>query len=87
MGENMPDDTVIEPFAVPEIFVDGFTQHKAHDGVMSCVGYRKLAEGKIVVVRLVWPAVNTSAAIDDAISALSAPAHDDKVIDRKRDCH
>lgn len=61
----------MEIYAVPEIFVDGFTQHTARDGVMSCIGYRKMSEGKIVVVRLVWPATSTSSAIDEATAALT----------------
>lgn len=64
------DDEPLEAYTVPEIFVDGFTGHTSRDGVMSCVGYRKLREGKIVVVKLVWPAVNTNAAIDDANAAM-----------------
>lgn len=84
----MPDDRLIEPFAVPEIFVDGFTGHTARDGVMSCAGYRHTKEGKVVVVRLVWPVVNTTAAIDDAISALGVPPRSGDVSsDRKRDIH
>lgn len=66
------DDEPVEAYTVPEIFVDGFTSHALRDGVMTCVGYRKLIEGKIVVVKLVWPAVNTNAAIDDANAAMDA---------------
>jgi hypothetical protein len=61
----------MEIYAVPEIFVDGFTQHMSRDGVMSCIGYRKMAEGSIVVIRLVWPATSTGAAIDEANEALA----------------
>jgi hypothetical protein len=69
----MSDEPLIEPFSVPEIFVDGFTDHVARDGVMSCAGYRHMKDGKIVVVRLVWPAVNTDAAIEDAKIAMASP--------------
>lgn len=69
----MQEDEFIEPFAAPEIFVDGFSKHLSRDGVMSCVGYRKMPDGNLVVVRLVWPAVNTMAAIEDAEAAMAAP--------------
>ena len=69
-GTIMPDDDLIEPTLAPEIFVDYFTQHAVSDGIMSCVGYRKRADGKIIVVRLMWPAAHTSAAIQEAATAL-----------------
>jgi hypothetical protein len=69
----MPDEELIDTFGVPEIFVDGFTKHSARDGIMSCVGFRHMADGPTVVVRLVWPIVNTDAAIEDAKLALAAP--------------
>ncbi len=69
----MTEEEFIETFTAPEIFVDGFSKHTARDGVMSCIGYRKLPEGKLVVVRLVWPAVNTIAAIEEAEAAMAAP--------------
>lgn len=80
----MRDDTLVEPFAVPEeeiieppgvleIYVDEFTRHVTHNGNMSCVGVRNYADGKTVVVRLVWPADNTKFAIEDARDALSKP--------------
>lgn len=67
----MSDEEFAEPFAAPEIYVDGFTKHAARDGVMTCIGYRNLPSGKTVVLRLAWPAVNTMAAIEDAETALS----------------
>ncbi len=83
----MNDEGLIEPFSVQEIFVDGFTDHQTHDGVMTCAGYRKTKEGRLVVVRLVWPEVNTAAAIADATAALAGrPPPDDGHIP-KRDCH
>lgn len=70
----MRDANVCEPFAVSEIFVDGFTNHEIHNGVMSCVGYRLQPQPsgeplKVVVIRLVWPAAATDDAIVDAQSA------------------
>lgn len=65
---------LIEPMGVPEIFVDGFTKHTAHDGVMTAIGYRKMPEGNVAVIRLVWPEVNTSAAIDEANLAMQRRA-------------
>lgn len=83
----MSDDDLIEPYAVPEIFVDSFTKHVSRDGVMTCVGYRKMAEGRVVVVRLAWPAVNTSAAIEDANLALTVPIDELQIIRGKRRAH
>lgn len=83
----MTDDTLIEPFAVPEVFVDGFSQHTSRDGVMTCVGYRRMKDGKTIVIRLAWPAVNTTAAIDDALNAMVSLDPRDAVIVAKRDVH
>jgi hypothetical protein len=74
----MRDETLVEPLAAPEIFVDGFTDHQVHNGVMTCAGYRiqpGLKGGeplKVVVVRLVWPVGSTDAAINEARDAQSA---------------
>jgi hypothetical protein len=84
---NMPEDRIIEPFTAPEIFVDGFTQHEARNGVMTCIGYRAMKDGKFAVVRLVWPVVSTGAAIDDAIAALGAHPDDSGPTDPKRGVH
>jgi hypothetical protein len=73
----MRDETLIEGHSVPEIYVDGFTNHMSRDGVMTCVGFRKLPEGNFIVVRLAWPVVNTLSAISDATEALNAPASSD----------
>lgn len=68
---GMQSDDPIELYAAPEIFVDGFTKHESRDGVMSCNGYRRVHGRNVVVVKLVWPVVNTSAAIDEALQAMS----------------
>jgi hypothetical protein len=75
----MRDETLIEPFAVQEIFVDGFCDHQIENGVMSCVGYRVQRPSrqngdplKVVVIRLVMPAMNLDAAIQDARQAQCA---------------
>lgn len=67
----MRDETLNEPFAVQEIFVDGFSDHVVTNGIMTCAGYRIQPPSrmnpemqKIVVVRLVMPAD----AIDDAVN-------------------
>jgi hypothetical protein len=72
----MRDATLVEPFAVQEIFVDGFCDHQVRSGVMTCVGYRVQCPSrqngsplKVVVVRLVMPAANINEAIDDVRSA------------------
>lgn len=75
----MRNSGLIEPFAVQEIFVDGFTKHAIHRGNMSCVGYRMQPAAddaepvKVVVIRLVWPAVATDEAIADARGAQTTP--------------
>ena len=77
----MRDETLVEPFAVAEIFVDGFTDHQIHNGVMTCAGYRLQPPShqhgdplKVVVVRLVWPAAATDDAIADAKQAQITPS-------------
>lgn len=77
----MGTQDLIELYSVPEIFVDGFARHTSHDGVMTCIGYRLMDGHKIVVLRLVWPAVNTTAAINEAVDAMSASSQP------KRDVH
>jgi hypothetical protein len=74
------DEELLEPYAVAEIFVDGFTKHTLRDGVMTCVGFRNMTEGKVIVVRLVWPAVNTVAAINDAVVAMENPEPRDMAV-------
>lgn len=76
----MRDETLVEPFAVPEIFVDGFSDHVITNGVMTCAGYRIQpairGDGeamKVVVIRLVMPAANIDEAIEDARQAQSSP--------------
>jgi hypothetical protein len=62
----MPDEEFAEPFAAPEIYIDGFTHHAVRDGVMTCIGYRNMPDGRHVVLRLAWPMVNTMAAVEEA---------------------
>ncbi len=70
----MQEKDLIEPIGVKETFVDYFTSHVSMDGVMRCVGVRKINGDQIVVIRLAWPVVNTECAIEEAQSALAAPA-------------
>lgn len=77
---GMRDETLSEPFAVQEFYVDGFADHTIINGNMSCVGYRILPAShfngepqKIVVVRLVWPVCSTDQAIADARRAQATP--------------
>lgn len=69
----MPADVIIEPIGVLEVYVDGFTEHIVRDGVMTCVGYRRMPDGRKVVLRLAWPAVNTAEAVESAITAAAMP--------------
>lgn len=78
----MKDETLIEPFAVPEIFVSGFSDHVIAEGIMTCAGYRIIPPSrlngdpqKVVVVRLVFPAGAVDEAIADAKQAQSAPLY------------
>lgn len=61
----MRDENLVEPFAVQEFFVDGFTGHEVHNGILTCAGYRLMPPShesgdvqKVVVVRVVMPANN-----------------------------
>lgn len=69
----MKDETLIEPFAAPEIFVDGFTNFMVRNGNVSCTGYRvQEANGRLLkvgVVRLIFPKDNLPASIEEAQSA------------------
>lgn len=74
----MRDETLVETFAAPEIFVDGFSDHQVHNGVMTCAGYRIQPPSrehgeplKMVVIRLVFPLCAVEAAIADAKQAQS----------------
>jgi len=76
----MRDETLVEPFPVQEIFVDGFSDHIITNGVLTCAGYRIQPASrlngdpqKIVVIRLVMPAANLDEAIEDARQAQSQP--------------
>jgi hypothetical protein len=64
---------LIEPFAVNEVFVDGFTDFEVHDGILTCAGYRtQKGNPPIAVLRIVMPVVNLMAAVDQAIMAAAA---------------
>lgn len=74
----MTDKTVVEPFAVAEYFVDGFTDHKIVNGVFSCAGYRLQSPSrpngsplKVVVLRIVLPANCVPEAISQAQAAIT----------------
>lgn len=36
----MRDETLVEPFAAVEYFVDGFSDHHVAEGVLTCSAYR-----------------------------------------------
>lgn len=74
------DETLIEPFAAQEFFVDGFADHKIVNGIFSCSGYRLQSPSringdplKVVVVRIVMPANMLSEAIRLTEQARSEP--------------
>lgn len=77
----MRDETLIEPFAVDEVYVDGFTGHHQINGNISCYGFRVQPASrengedlKVVVLKLVFPASCVEAAIEEAKAAIN-PAH------------
>ena len=59
MEMGMHDETLIEPFAVQEFFVDGFCDHRIENGMFSCAGYRLQSSSqggepvKVVVARFI----------------------------------
>ncbi len=65
---------LIEPFSVPEIFVDGFDGYVARTQYLSCAGYRfqQCEEGGIIRVinhRIVMPIANLGEVIQNALIA------------------
>lgn len=79
--EGERDDTLMEPFAAQEFFVDGFTDHSVDNGIFSCVGYRiQRSAGnpcqKIAVLRIAMPANKLTEAISRAQAAFNAPKED-----------
>ncbi len=83
----MRDEEILEPIGLEDVFVDGFTKHATRNGYMSCIGYRELESGTIAVIRLVWPVVNTEAAIEDAREALATPSPMQSSSQAKRGVH
>lgn len=69
----MPDEELLEPIGVQEIFVDYFTRHVSIDGVMRCAGVRRMNGETVVVIRLAWPVVTTEHSIEQARVALAVP--------------
>jgi len=77
----MEGDTLMEPFAAQEFFVDGFTDHGVDNGIFSCVGYRKQRGPngvcqKVAVIRIAMPANKLAEAIAKAQAAFNAPKDD-----------
>ena len=66
-------EVLVEPFAAPEIYVEGFTDYEVKDGVLTCAGYRtKRTNGepfKEVVLRIVMPVANLADTIAQATTA------------------
>jgi len=76
MGIGRKEETLIEPFAVSEYFVDGFDDYQVKDGVLTCAGYRLQKPSrqngdmlKVVVMRIVMPVANLGAVITRATDA------------------
>jgi hypothetical protein len=60
---------VIEPFAVPEFFVEAFSEYQVKNGVLTCVGYRTMSDHQVAVVRVVMPVAGLMETIDRATQA------------------
>ena len=67
----MPD--VIEPFAAPEIFVDGWGERTLIEGIYSSVGYRIIRGEKVAVVRVLQRASAVRIAAVEAQKVLDTP--------------
>jgi hypothetical protein len=74
LGVAYMQEELVEPIGVQEVFVDYFTGHISINGVMRCVGVRRINNENVVVIRLVWPEANTESAIKEARTALASPA-------------
>jgi hypothetical protein len=60
---------LIESAVVTEIYVDGWADYEVNDGVVSCVGYRKIkGSPPMITARLIFPV----RALADAISQATA---------------
>ncbi len=75
-GEIVKDETLIEPFAVQEFFVDGFDDYEVKDGILTCAGFRAQKASKqsggplrVVVLRIVMPVANLQQVIANATEA------------------
>lgn len=89
----MRDETLVEPIAVQEFFVDGFDDYEVKDGILTCAGFRTqrvtLASGeqlRTVVVRIVMPVSNLAQVIGNALAAakgLNLPPIMPPIIPRK----
>jgi hypothetical protein len=67
---------VIEPFAVPEFFVEAFSEYQVKDGVLTCVGYRTMSSHQVAVVRIVMPVVG----LMETIARATQAAQDTKLV-------
>lgn len=63
------EDALIEPVAVQEVFVDGFTSFEVKDAILTCVGYRTHRGVSIATIRIVMPLANLADAIAQATAA------------------
>jgi hypothetical protein len=76
MGMGRKEETLIEPFAVQEYFVDGFDGYEVKDGILTCAGYRLQKPCrqngdplKVVIMRIVMPVANLAAVVTRATDA------------------
>jgi len=75
----MRDETLVEPFAVSEIYCDG-VDHVVSNGMMMASGYRIMPPArpsgepvKVVVVRLILKVESVPDTLIDAREALNSP--------------
>ncbi len=69
---EMPS-TLVEPFAAPEIYCEGFTDYEVKDGVLTFSGYRtRDVHGEAlreVVIKIVMPVANLVSVVAEATAA------------------
>lgn len=69
-------EEVVEPYGIPTIYCDGFTEHRISNGVMHCIGYREHRDpaGEIVwiaEVRLIVNVAGIGRAIEQTRDAIN----------------
>lgn len=80
----MSDESLIEPFAVQEVFVDGWGERVLHDGIYSSAGYRIIRGEKVIVVRVAQRESCVRRSVRDTDSALNSPTFGVAIADQRK---